>query len=362
MKTKYSIVRDSIKTKILNGTYQPNQRISSESELMKEFNVSRHTVRQAIGDLVTKGWLYRVQGSGTFCADMSRDLNKRNVTRTKNIAMITTYISEYIFPTIIRGAETQLSQHDFNVSLFSTNNDHEMEKEVLEKILSQDFDGVIVEPTKSALPNPNIGYYLNLERKNIPYLMIHAYYDELEPPNIIMDDEMGGFMQTEHLLELGHENIVGFFKTDDNQGIKRMKGFLNAHRKYGVVANPNNVIVYNTAEKKTTPVEQLKKLLSKSNSDKPTAIVCYHDELAVLLLEVLREYNLNVPEDISIIGYDDSYLASVSEVKLTTVKHPQIDMGYAAAKMILELIQNRKVEPIVFTPELVVRNSTRELK
>src|SRR5690625_5381704 len=88
MKTKYSIVRDSIKTKILNGTYQPNQRISSESELMKEFNVSRHTVRQAIGDLVTKGWLYRVQGSGTFCADMSRDLNKRNVTRTKNIAMI----------------------------------------------------------------------------------------------------------------------------------------------------------------------------------------------------------------------------------------------------------------------------------
>src|SRR5690625_1702784 len=92
MKTKYSIVRDSIKTKILNGTYQPNQRISSESELMKEFNVSRHTVRQAIGDLVTKGWLYRVQGSGTFCADMSRDLNKRNVTRTKNIAMITTYI------------------------------------------------------------------------------------------------------------------------------------------------------------------------------------------------------------------------------------------------------------------------------
>src|SRR5690625_6734920 len=106
--------------------------------------------------------------------------------------------------------------------------------------------------------------------------MIDAYYDELEPTNIIMDDEMGGFMQTEHLLELGHENIVGFFKTDDNQGIKRMKGFLNAHRKYGVVANPNNVIVYNTAEKKTRPVEQLKKLLSKSNRDIIKAIIYLH--------------------------------------------------------------------------------------
>src|SRR5690625_7378317 len=131
-----------------------------------------------------------------------------------------------------------------------------MEKDILEKIISQDFDGVIVEPTKRALPNPNIGYYLNLERKNIPYLMILAYYDELEPPNIIMDDEMGGFMQTEHLLELGQENIVGFFKTDDKQGIKRRKGFLNAHRKDGVVEKENNEMEENTGEKKAAQEDQ----------------------------------------------------------------------------------------------------------
>ena len=69
MKTKYSIVKDYIESKILDGTYQPNQKISSESELMEQFGVSRHTVRLAIGDLVTKGWLYRKQGSGTFCAN-----------------------------------------------------------------------------------------------------------------------------------------------------------------------------------------------------------------------------------------------------------------------------------------------------
>src|SRR5690625_7065272 len=105
-----------------------------------------------------------------------------------------------------------------------------MEKEVLDKILSQVFDGVIVESTKSALPNPNIGYYLNLERKNIPYLMIHAYYDELEQTNIIMDDEMGGFMQTEHMLELGHDNNDGFFKSDDKYGFKGMIDFLYENR------------------------------------------------------------------------------------------------------------------------------------
>ena len=74
MKTKYSIVREYIEEKILDETYQPNNKIESESELMKRFGVSRHTVRLAIGDLVTEGWLYREQGSGTYCADRS-DMN-----------------------------------------------------------------------------------------------------------------------------------------------------------------------------------------------------------------------------------------------------------------------------------------------
>src|SRR5699024_1093901 len=234
METKYSIVKNFIKNKILDGTYKPDQKISSESELMEQFGVSRHTVRQAIGDLVLKGWLYRKQGAGTFCADRTSSKAHSQRPQTKNIAIVTTYISEYIFPSIIRGAETYLSNNGYNVSLFNTKNDHQIEKRTLEKILFQNFDGVIVEPTKSAIPNPNIGYYLSLERNNIPYVMIHASYDELGALSITMDDERGGFLQTEYLIKLGHKNIAGFFKTDDRQGTKRMKGFLNAHRKYNV--------------------------------------------------------------------------------------------------------------------------------
>lgn len=368
MKTKYSIVYDYIKSKILNGSYQPNQKINSESELMKQFGVSRHTVRQAVGDLVTKGWLYRIQGSGTFCAD--RSINETNIrNNSNNIAIVTTHISEYIFPSIIRGAETYLSKNGYNVSLFSTNNDHGIEKQVLKKILSQNFDGVIVEPTKSAISNPNISYYLNLEKKRIPYIMINSYYDELEPLSITMDDELGGFLLTEHLIKLGHKNIVGFFKTDDNQGTDRMKGFLNAHRKYDVTINPNNVITYKTEEKKTKPKEKLSKLLKSDDENKLSAIICYHDELAILLLDVIRENNCQVPTDISIVGFDDSFLANVSEVKLTTIKHPQSKMGYDAAKMILDLINEKKgrqkgddksLESIVYKPELIIRDSTKK--
>src|SRR5690625_3211082 len=100
MTTKYNKVKQAVKSKIIDGTYSPHQKISSESELMKEFGVSRHTVRQAIGDLVLKGWLYREQGSGTFCADRSNQEINETRSGQKKIAIVTTYISDYIFPSI----------------------------------------------------------------------------------------------------------------------------------------------------------------------------------------------------------------------------------------------------------------------
>lgn len=370
MQTKYSIVKQAIQSKILDGTFQAHQKINSESELMKQFSVSRHTVRLAIGDLVNQGWLYREQGAGTFCADRSKDTSK-NLMNQKNIALITTYVSDYIFPSIIRGAESYLSKQGYQVSLFSTNNNHDNERKFLEKILTQHFDGVIIEPTKSALTNPNINYYLNLERQNIPYLMINAFYDELEPLRIVVDDEKGGYLQAEHLIELGHRDIVGFFKTDDIQGAKRMKGYLKAHRKNKIEISPNNIITYKTEEKLTKPVKVLKEIINQPEEKRPTAIVCYNDELAVNLLDVLREAKLKVPEDISMVGFDDSFMAEVTEVKLTTVRHPQSEMGELAGKVILDMVKqsngskkqdNLENDLIRFDPELVVRSSTAPVK
>lgn len=368
MKTKHSIVREFIKSKILDGTYIPNQKISSESELMDRFKVSRHTVRLAIGDLVNQGWLVRKQGAGTYCAER-KDIGTQSKSQ-KNIAIIATHISDYIFPSIIQGAEFFLSKNDYQVSLFNTDNNHENEKQVLEKILTYQVDGVIVEPTKSAISNPNINYYLNLEKSNIPYIMINAYYDELEPLSIIINDEKGGFLQTEHLIELGHQNILGFFKTDDLRGTRRMKGYLKAHRTHHVSISPNNIVTYHTQEKISKPPEELEKILDQSSNHQPTAIVCYNDELAMLLLEVLRRRNIKVPEDISLVGYDDSSLSEISEVKLTNIRHPQSDMGEKAADMIMDLVDAKNglpqaaeaVESIIYEPQLIVRNSTMDLR
>src|SRR5699024_10107283 len=123
METKHSIVRKFIKNKILDDTYLLNTKINSESELMLRFSETRHTVRIAIRDLVNQRCVYRKQRARTFCADTNDSTAIKY--DQNNIAIITTHISDYIFPSIIHGAESILSRNDYQVSLFSTDNKHE---------------------------------------------------------------------------------------------------------------------------------------------------------------------------------------------------------------------------------------------
>ena len=354
---KYEQVKQAIKSFILNGKYLPHQRINSESELTVHFGVSRHTVRKAINDLVNEGWLYTEQGSGTYCAD--RETVSHSTEKT--IALVTTYISNYIFPQIISGAESYLSTMGYNLQLYSTNNDVSKERMCLEKILGSQISGLIVEPTKSNYYNPNLTYYLNLERRKTPYLMLNAYYPELNPYSLTLDDESGGYLAVEHLLLLGHTRIAGLFKTDDLQGVRRMQGFIRAHRTYRVPILPEMIVSYTTKEKYTKAAELFTSLMKADV--RPTGLFCYNDEVALSMLDIIREMGMNVPEDLSVVGFDDSNLATASEVKLTSVKHPQFEMGRQAAETIIQLIESKDQignPSILYKPELVIRKSTKK--
>jgi GntR family transcriptional regulator of arabinose operon len=367
--TKHQMVLAKIKEWITSGQVKPGDKIYSENELVKMFGVSRHTVRQAVGDLVHEGWLYREQGAGTFCSNrlaQNQTTNQHSTPNSKNIGVITTYISDYIFPLIIKGIESYLSEQGYSLTLACTNNDVELEKQCLQSMLSRNIDGLIVEPTKSSSYNPNINYYLELEHHNIPYLMINQFYSQLIPSHIIVNDEKGGFLATDHLIKLGHEKIIGIFKTDDLQGVYRMKGFIRAFRENNIPFFPEMIINFTTEEQKEKLIENIKDILVSSET-RPTGIVCYNDQVALSVFNVLRELNLTVPEDISIVGYDDSYLAEATEIKLTSVTHPKEKMGFDAAKWIVSAVENKNPKgstqhSIVYEPELIVRNSTASLK
>lgn len=359
------MVKEKITEWITSGKVQPGEKIYSENELVKMFGVSRHTIRQAVGDLVHEGLLYREQGAGTFCSskkeqtmEQTPSLIHTSSSNGKNIGVITTYISDYIFPSIIKGIESQLTEKGYTLTLACTDNNVEKEKQCLQTMLSRNIDGLIVEPTKSSQYNPNIHYYLELEQNNIPYLMINQYYSQLMPPHMIMNDEQGGYMATEHLIKLGHEKIIGIFKTDDLQGVNRMQGFIRAFREHSLPFFPEMVITFSTEDQNNKLLERLENFFRTDST--PTAIVCYNDQLVLNVLNLLRRLGHSVPEDVSIVGFDDSSLAVASEVKLTSIAHPKMEMGIEAAKWIVNAVENRGDRPpsIIYEPELVIRNST----
>ncbi|WP_312098914.1 GntR family transcriptional regulator [Niallia sp.] len=361
--TKYNMVKEKITDWIINGKVQPGEKIYSENELGRMFGVSRHTIRQAIGDLVHEGWLYREQGAGTFVSHQQAHssqtiLSHPPLKRTKNIGVITTYISDYIFPSIIKGIESYLTDHGYSLTFACTDNDIKKEKQCLQTMLDRNIDGLIIEPTKTNTFNPNMQLYLELEQNKIPYLMINQFYSQLSPPHLVVDDELGGFISTEHLIKLGHKKIIGLFKSDDLQGINRMKGFIQAYKAYSIPFFPEMLINYSTENQAAYPVERLAEVFETTN--KPTAIVCYNDQLAIQVIHYLRSLNLSIPEDISIIGYDDSFLTEASEVKLTSVSHPKKEMGMEAAKWIVDAVEKKGTLPpsFVYKPKLVLRTST----
>lgn len=357
---KYLQLKQEILSWILSGKLHPDEKIPTEHEIASQFQLSRHTVRQALGELEKEGWLYKIQGSGTF---VSRPKQKEQID-SKTIGILTTYISDYIFPHIVRGAEETLREKGYRLLLASTDNNKEREREQLETMITQPLNGLIIEPTKSAQGNPNLEYYLSLNNLHIPYVMINARYLEVSCPCVKMDDEGGGFLLTDHLIRLGHQRIAGFFKTDDLQGVDRLKGFIRAHQEHGVALATSYLISYATEEKETKPLEAARLFLQQSQEERPTAFVCYNDELAIKLLDVIRQQGLSVPEDISVVGFDDSTFATATEVKLTTIRHPKAEMGAKAAEMLIQMIEQQtgeRINDVIYKPELVVRESTRKV-
>ncbi|MEI7026938.1 GntR family transcriptional regulator [Paenibacillus sp. y28] len=358
---KYIRIKQEILAWFQAGTLKPGDQMPTEHEIAEQFEVSRQTVRQAFGELEQDGWLQRMQGRGTYVS--SPGGVRVQGAGVQTVGIITTYISDYIFPHIVRGAEAALRSRGYRLLLSSTDNDKEKERESLEMMTSQPLSGLIIEPTKSAEGNPNVGFYLSLDYQRIPYLMLNERYPELSGPCLKVDDFAGGCLAAGHLIELGHKRIAGFFKMDDLQGVNRLKGFLHVHHEQGLAVHPSLVVHYTTEQKQTKPLEQAAAMLELEEQDRPTAFVCYNDELAVQLLDVIRQAGLTVPEHVSVVGFDDSMLSTATECKLTTLTHPKDRMGEEAAEALVALIEGGKPEweSKVYMPELIVRDSTRAL-
>lgn len=353
-RAKYEEIVYWIKERLDNGELKSGDRVESENQLCELFHVSRQTARHAITVLEQQGIVERRRGSGTY---IKAAVNlKERIRKTKQVAVVTTYVQEYIFSSLITEIENQLSKAGYGMQVSFTNNSVEKERFILKNILEKNMvDGLIVETTKSGLPNPNLDIYKKIMDKGIAVLFINSYYPELDAPHVSMNDKLAGKMVTEHLIMCGHEKIAAIFKADDGQGHKRYAGYIEAMMQRDVKIRSQHVVWMDTESVKAMredPAWILKRIMGC------TACVCYNDEVASNLIAICLENGIRVPEDISVIGIDDSDLAIYCEVPLTSAKNPVSNLGEIAALEMLELMEGLPVPQVTeLEPKIVNRKS-----
>ncbi|MBR6044944.1 MAG: GntR family transcriptional regulator [Ruminococcus sp.] len=356
---KYLAIVDWVKQYIASEKLGPNDRFLTEKQLCTIHGCSRQTVRQALMMLESENVICRVRGSGTFVS--GRPAPQPGTQAKKSIGVISTYFSDYIFPHIVTGIESVLNDAGYAMQLAITHNQVLEETQALENMLSQGVQGLIVEPSKSALPNPNAGLYAELRRSDIPVVFFNAKYPWADFPCAAMDDETAGRIVTDYLISCGHRSIAGIFALDDIQGHKRYSGYMKSCLENNIAGWENNVFWFATSDRSSMFRFAKGKLLDLIDS--VSAVVCYNDRLAISLLQMCKEKGIRVPQDLSVVGIDDSRYASICDVPLTTVHHPHSKLGEAAAELLLGTIDRRIMLPEdrIFVPELVIRDSVAKV-
>lgn len=342
---KYEVVKKGIKEAIERGDYQVGEKLPTESDLMAKYQVSRYTVRRAVGELQNDHYVYRIQGGGMYVDDW-QDSSTKRIINNKMIGVITTHLADYIFPSIISGIDRAVSARGYSLIISNTHNNREKEAQSLKQMLDNQVAGLIIEPTQSAMPDPNIELYQKIEDAKIPTVFIDAHYSELNAPYLETKDMEAEAAMTSYLIDQGHKQILGIFQVDDMQGTHRMRGFINAYMEHPDISYLNKIIMYQSGQDMSKVFKQVSDIMSAP--DHPTAVMCYNDELAIQIMDVIRSLNLKIPEDVSITGCDDFVLGRYLKPRLTTLEHPKEKMGLDAGSMIVKLIEGETVESIKY--------------
>ena len=353
MEPKYQQIANALRRDIAIGVFQDGQALWTEDALARKFDASRQTVRQAIAVLESDGLIVRRRGSGNYVTHGPRKHGS-----LFSVGVITTYITDYIFPSIVRGIESVLSTENCLMSLSATYNNTERERALLERFLSTPVDGLIIEGTKTAIPNPNICLYERLRERNIPYVFINGYYPQLTRSiHVIADDAAGGRQAVDTLTQSGHRRIMGIFKSDDMQGPLRYQGFAAALQSHGFPLRAADVCWFTTENRHQFLQSGACAAFMDGLVAYADAVVCYNDEIALALLEELQQRGVSVPEQISLISFDNSAYAGICNPKLTSFSHPKDEFGRTAALKLMNVMRGNREDSTVLPWELIRRES-----
>ena len=279
--------------------------------------------------------------------------------RTQTLGLIVSDISNIFFSILAKGVEKACQKEGWSVMLCNSWNSHERDMELIQLLINKSVDGIIYCMSSDSDEEKADESYALFKKSNMPFIEIDSDFDRTAKHNVFFDNEKAGYLATMHLIENGHGRIACITGPKDVECLNgRIKGYRMALEESGIPYDPSIMVEGDySMESGIKAVKQLK--------DKDfTGIFAFNDMMAFGAFKGLKGMNIHVPEDISLVGYDDVPLCEILEVPLTTIRQPIYEMGYAAAQNMIMLIQTGSDEDtnVMFSPILMERKSVKNIK
>lgn len=361
---KYLQIRDLLVDQFRKQEYKPGTKIPTEQALTRTMGVSRTTIRQALSMLEKDGVVERRHGSGTFFVGHS-SRQPESDQKKGLIGMINFFYMDYIYPEIVRGAEDAAFEKGYYLVLTNCNMDHEKEIDSVVQLLNQGVHGLILEPSRNVQIDDEHPMMRLIEERGIPVVSTHWGRSSGKTSAVTIDDRRAGMLATRYLLDRGHRRIAMIYKMDVESGRDRYMGFRRAMEEAATVVDERFVVGYKY-EDEIINFEQgylhTRRILAEysEHGERPTAFFYFNDRLAQQGYRAIREAGLRIPQDISVIGYDNYHTSAMLHPALTTFEHPKYNLGRWAARLLLDAIeQGKDAMPvnIFFQPKIVERES-----
>lgn len=351
---KFEYIYDDLRIKIERQELLPNDKLPSESELIALYGVSRYMARKALEQLEFDGLICKHQGKGCFVR--TPPVSMPHVSNSRQILLIASRAEHFYFLKSINGIEQALQDTGYTLTIKLSNYDPDVEALLLQEAFQNDYAGILLFPSDSAHIYTNQFLYRYIEANRIPCILMGNRIPFVNLPSVINDDYAGGKIAAEYLIKQGHTSFVSIMNSEEYSGCMRYAGFKEAVSYSGAHVTFETVLWFGHHEKESIFLPEYPQILELAQ--KTTSFFCFNDSAAVNLYRLLTNAGYRVPDDISIIGFDDSYLCETNPVALTSIHQDPLHIGYTAAKNLLRIIDDPAFDGnMVFRPYLVTRNS-----
>ncbi|QGH36105.1 substrate-binding domain-containing protein [Gracilibacillus salitolerans] len=270
--------------------------------------------------------------------------------------VLSNFRNEFWF-NVLEGVEDTCKDEGYNLMICNSDGDPKLEEQYIKEFQMRQVDGIVINPTVRNQP-----LYEKLVTDKYPMVVINRKIPGLHANNVVVDNIKGGYMAANHLLENGREHILAITYKNENISTwqERIKGYQEALISNGLTEDSFYLLEIENIRVANKQIKEY--LLDNPMID---GVFSTNNMLTLELIEALKKLDKKVPSEVGIVGYDDTIWSKHIHPPLTTIKQPAYDIGKESAKLLIREIKSKElttIKNIIFQPELVARESSKEIE